>query len=213
MSEVRKTKLLPEAIMFSLGLMIFAFFVQYRFPVKIISFAGLLLASLIMGLNIGSLHDLKKIFGNNRSLMVTLVSLFAGSVTGILLAIWYRRHLGIGIFPQTFHLFAVTAVMIGCTEEIVFRGFLQNHLSTINITLSVVFSTLSHTGYKIFLFLSPFAEADIDIGFLAFYTFIIGLLYGIMRNLTGSLILPLLSHALFDLLVYGEYAVAPWWVW
>ena len=145
--------------------------------------------------------------------MAFLVSIIAGSVSGILLAIWYRRHLGAGIFPQTFHIFAITAVMIGCTEEIVFRGFLQEYVRPVNGAFSVIFSTLSHTGYKIFLFLSPFARADINIGFLAFYTSVAGLLFGIMRNLTGNLTAPLISHALFDLLVYGEYLTAPWWVW
>jgi membrane protease YdiL (CAAX protease family) len=98
-------------------------------------------------------------------------------------------------------------------EELVFRGFLQEYIRSINGPFSVLFSTISHTGYKCCLFLSPVVTTNIDVGFLALWTFIIGILFGTIRHLSKSLLPSLSAHALFDILVYAEFATAPWWVW
>jgi membrane protease YdiL (CAAX protease family) len=129
------------------------------------------------------------------------------------LAVCYRLYLDISLFPKSFHLFVIVAAIIGCMEELVFRGFLQEYVKSINGPFSILFSTLSHTGYKCCLFLSPVITADIDIGKLAVYTFIAGILFGTMRHLSKSILPSLFAHALFDILVYAEFVTAPWWVW
>lgn len=136
-----------------------------------------------------------------------------GILLGIGLGVRYRLHLGIGFFPGSIHLFVVTAALIGCTEELVFRGFIQGHLKNINGPFSILFGSLSHTGYKCCLFLSTVITTHINIGFLALWTFIAGMLFGLTRHLSKSLLPALSAHALFDILVYAEYVNAPWWVW
>ena len=213
MSKENRFYILSEAILCSLGLMIFSFFIHYGFPISLLSFAALLLSALIISRNLRSLSDLKMITGENISFKITILCTILGIALGIVLAVRYRRHLDISLFPESFHLFVVAAALIGCMEELVFRGFLQEYVKKINGPFSILFSTLSHTGYKYCLFLSPVITKDIDIGFLAFWTFTIGLLFGTIRHLSKSLLPSLSSHALFDILVYAEFVQAPWWVW
>lgn len=213
MSVGKRITILSEAILFSSGLMVFSFFIQYRFPVRLFSFAALLMASLIISRNIRSLSDLKNITGGFKSPGITLLLLVSGIALGIVFTLFYRRHLDLSLFPKSIHFFVITAALIGCVEELVFRGFLQEYVKSINGPFSVLFSTLSHTGYKCCLFLSPLITANIDIGFLALWTFLAGIVSGTIRHLSKSLLPSLTAHALFDILVYAEFVSAPWWVW
>lgn len=174
---------------------------------------GLLLSAVIISRNLKSLSDLKKIWGENFSGRISIRYTIAGIVFGATLAVLYRWHLDISLLPRSVHLFVIVAAIIGSAEELVFRGFLQEHVRTINGPFSVIFSTLAHTGYKCCLFLSPVIESDINIGFLALWTFGAGLLFGTIRHLSESLLPALAAHVLFDILVYSEFTDAPWWVW
>ena len=213
MTGGKRLNILSEAILCSLGLMVFSFFIQYKFPVRLLSFAALLISAFIISRNLRSLSDLKKITGESISLKITLLFLFLGIVSGMMLAIIYRRHLDLSLFPGSVHLFVVTAAFIGCTEELVFRGFIQEYVKKINGPFSIIFSTLSHTGYKCCLFLSPAITTDINIGFLTLWTFLAGILFGTFRHQSRNLLPSLSAHALFDVLVYAEFINAPWWVW
>jgi membrane protease YdiL (CAAX protease family) len=213
MSGEKRLTVLSEAILCSLGLMAFSFFIQYKFPLQILSFVALLISAIIISRNLRSFSDLKKITGETISFKITLLYTIFGIASGIVLAVLYRRHLDISLFPESFHLFVIAAALIGCMEELVFRGFLQEYVKRTSGPFSILFSTLSHTGYKCCLFLSPVITANIDVGFLAFWTFIIGILFGTIRHLSKSLLPSLSAHALFDILVYAEFIQAPWWVW
>jgi membrane protease YdiL (CAAX protease family) len=139
--------------------------------------------------------------------------IISGIAIGIVLTLIYRWHLDLSLFPKSVHLFAISAALIGCTEELVFRGFLQEYVKNFNGPFSIIFSTVSHTGYKCCLFLSPAITANIDVGFLALWTLLAGILFGTIRHLSKSLLPSLSAHILFDILVYAEFVSAPWWVW
>lgn len=210
----RKLKvILAEAFICSLGLIVFAYFIHNEFPARLISFGALLLPGIIIAGNIKSSSDLGRIIGKSGSFRNFLLLTASGVFLGSILSFLYRSHLGIALLPGSLHLFAFIAALIGSTEELVFRGFIQDHVGRINGPLSVFFGTLSHTAYKCFLFLSPVVNANIDIGFLALFTFIAGFLFGTIRYFSGSLVPAITAHALFDILVYAEYVHAPWWVW
>ncbi|MCJ7449257.1 MAG: CPBP family glutamic-type intramembrane protease [Bacteroidales bacterium] len=213
MSGRKRFTLLAEATLCSFGLMVFSFFIHYKFPLQLLSFAALLISALIISRNLRSFSDLKKITGENISFKITLLYIIFGIALGIVLAVRYRRHLDISLFPESFHLFVIAAAFIGCMEELVFRGFIQEYVKSINRPFSILFSTLSHTGYKCCLFLSPVITTNVDVGFLAFWTFIVGILFGTIRHLSKSLLPSLSAHVLFDILVYAEFVRAPWWVW
>jgi membrane protease YdiL (CAAX protease family) len=205
--------LVIEAILCSFTLMFFSFFSHSEFPFRLFAIAALLVPAWIFGRNLQSL--LKPV--RNAAVPVSLISkvlyCIAGILSGMLLAIFYRRYLGINIFPDSFHIFVVVAALIGCTEEIVFRGFIQDHVKSINAPFSILFSTISHTGYKCCLFLSPLVTTGIDIGFLALWTFIGGILIGTIKHISKSILPPMLAHALFDIIVYAGFVNPPWWVW
>ena len=213
MPEKRRFTIILEATLCSLGLMVFSFFVHHTFPVSLVSYAALLFSAIIISRNLRSISDLKKLFGEKRPVRIIVPYLLSGVAVGIILSVAYRSYLDINLFPKTLQLFAITAALIGSAEELVFRGFLQERVRPVNGVFSVFFSSLSHTGYKCCLFLSPVIVAITDVGFLALWTFIAGMVLGALRHLSGSLWPPLLAHALFDVWVYGECVGAPWWVW
>lgn len=205
--------LLSETILLSLVLMLFSYFIHYNFPVRLISFAAILAAAFIIGKNIKSPADLKKITGGIPSARESLLFYLTGLAGGILLAVLYRWYLDISLFPKYIFGFAFIAALIGSMEELVFRGYIQESARSVNGLLSIMLSTVSHTGYKCLLFMSPVIASDTNIGFLAFWTFIAGLCYGTIRHFTKSIWPSLIAHALFDILVYAEYINPPWWVW
>jgi len=78
MREARKLTVIFEAILCSLGLMVFSFFIQYKFPVRLISFSALLISAIIIARNLRSPADIKKITGENISLKITLLYTISG---------------------------------------------------------------------------------------------------------------------------------------
>ncbi len=209
MSGGERLTVISGAILCSFGLMIFSFFIHFKFPFRLVSFAGLIISAFVVAANLRSLSDLKKFFSFKTKLPYS----FLGITAGIVIAVLYRWHLDVSLFPKSVFPFVIVAALIGGTEELVFRGFLQEYVKEINGPFSVIFSTLSHTGYKSLLFLSPVIHTDINVGFLALWTFGAGLLFGTIRHLSKSILPSLSAHVLFDILVYAEFAWAPWWVW
>ena len=117
------------------------------------------------------------------------------------------------IFPGSLTIFTATAALIGATEELVFRGFIQDYFKKVNVIFAVLFAAFSHSAYKCCLFLSPASETEINVSFLLLWTFIGGLIFGILKEVSKSVIPAVLAHVLFDILVYGECFKPPWWVW
>jgi membrane protease YdiL (CAAX protease family) len=107
----------------------------------------------------------------------------------------------------------LSAAAVGCTEELIFRGFLQQQLRKINVVLAVVVATASHTGYKIAFFAALSPVHAVNLKFLLVWTFIVGLIFGILKEYSGSTLTPVAGHASFDLLVYGDSSINPWWLW
>ncbi len=174
---------------------------------------ALLVPAFIFSRNLRSTGDLKNITGEAVHTGKTWLYLLVGAVMGVLCALLYRRYLDISLLPGSFFFFTLVAALIGSTEELVFRGFIQEYVRPANGLLSVVFSSLAHTGYKCCLFLSPAVALTVDVWFLAYWTFIVGILFSAIRHFSRSVWPSVAAHALFDILVYAEYARAPWWVW
>lgn len=61
--------------------------------------------------------------------------------------------------------------------------------------------------------LRSMAAAGIDIGLLAFWTFVAGIIFGTIKHFSKSILPSFIAHALFDIWVYAEFVSAPWWVW
>lgn len=202
-----------QAVLSSLACMIFAWFIHFEFPVRWVALLALWVPAFIFSRNLRSTGDLKNITGEAIHKGKTWLHLLFGSVAGVLVALLYRWYLDISLLPGAFFFFTLVAALIGSTEELVFRGFIQETVRPANGLLSVVFSSLAHTGYKCCLFLSPAVASTVDVWFLAYWTFIVGILFSAIRHFSRSVWPSVAAHALFDMLVYAEYTRAPWWVW
>ena len=213
MKQFKSYANLKDAFLCSSGLMVFSFFIHYDFPLKLVSVAALIFCAYIFSRYLKSFSDLLKAIGESPYTKKTLLYCFSAVLLGIILSIFYRWYLGVCFLPKSLHDFMIVAALIGCTEELVFRGFIQEQVRGFGAPFAILYSTLSHTGYKCCLFLSPAITHDINIGFLALWTFIAGILLGALKHYSKSILPPIIAHVLFDILVYSEFVNAPWWVW
>ncbi len=205
-----KIKRIYEAILCTFGLSVFSFFIHFSFPYRLLSFAGLGSAAFLISRQLPTvklpLFVKKFTFRNAFAILVAII-------LGLLIAFLYRNSWRITLLPDSIKIFAAIAAVIGIFEEIVFRGFIQGRLKEVNVIFSIFFGSFSHTVYKCCLFLSPVMQGKIDIFFLTFWTFCCGLLFGVLKQYSRSTIPPAIAHAVFDVLVYGQCLIAPWWVW
>ena len=207
-----KWRIALDALVTLAGVLIFAFFVGASFPVVLIAVLGLIISGQRIARQISSFSEALAKFGIffRRS---TLVYLIIGILLGVLIGLFYRWHLSIPLIPENLSLFAFVAAVIGASEELFFRGYLQGIVEKVNTGLAIVFGSLAHTLYKGILFLSPFALQQVDIWFLMIWTFGVGLCFGWITKTAKSVVPALVAHALFDIWVYGQLSQAPWWVW
>jgi membrane protease YdiL (CAAX protease family) len=213
MSDFSIKAKLSLAILCSLGLMIFSYFIHSQFPFILVSYGALVIVAFLMAKQLKSMADLKKITGEFSFSPMSLLFISTGMVIGIGMAVMYRWHLDASLFPGPLLPFALVAALIGSMEELVFRGFIQEQVRNVNGLFSILFSAFSHTGYKCCLFMAPVIASGLDIGFLAVWTFGAGVLSGTLRHFSKSVWPSVIAHALFDILVYGEFSHPPWWVW
>jgi membrane protease YdiL (CAAX protease family) len=141
------------------------------------------------------------------------VLLVVGVVLGAGLGVLYRAFGGWPALPGDLARLALAAAMIGATEELAYRGYVQGRLRGLGWVAAVALAALAHTAYKSALFAFPEAAVQIDFRFLAVWTFVGGCVFGMLRQFSGSVLPPVAAHVLFDLVVYGDRVEAPWWVW
>lgn len=193
----------------------FALYVHHRDWQILLSVGGLLLAAF------GIFHFIRS---HSSSAMQTFgffpvspkcsIFLFLGAVVGIVWGVVYRRFCGQAFFPESLRWFFPVACLIGATEEWLYRGVVQGVLrQKVSVIGAVLLAAFFHTVYKSALFTTWPLPVDVDLNFLALSTFIGGLVLGSLREFSGSVFPPIAAHALFDLIVYGDYVQAPWWVW
>ena len=208
-----KYSVLAESLICVAGIIIFAVFSHKNILPFIISFTGLIIAGLIININIHTIRDFKSLFGFNKISGATFIYFFISIVFGVLIAVVYRNHQHNYILPGRLTYFVVIAMLVGSTEELVFRGFIQSHTRHINVIFSVIFATLAHTAYKCLFFTAHQSVYQMDIMFLAKWTIVGGIVFGILKEYSNNILPPLAGHAVFDLLVYGDSITVPWWIW
>jgi len=105
------------------------------------------------------------------------------------------------------------APIIGSTEELIFRGYLQKQLRQIGPVTSIVFASLFHSLYKLVFFFPR--ESPFEINFLSLVkcTFFVGILFGMIKEYAKNSLAPVCGHAVFNLVVYGDNSIIPWWIW
>jgi membrane protease YdiL (CAAX protease family) len=109
--------------------------------------------------------------------------------------------------------FVIVACLIGATEELIFRGWLLGKARAFGWPAAVVIAAVAHTAYKTALFVWPAVPVAVDLAGVACWTLAGGVVLGLLRACSGSLLPPLMAHAAFDFVVYRNVVHAPWWVW
>jgi len=201
---------LPTAA--AIGLCIFGLFAHCGMSLVPLSALGLAVAAVAIGRDIAAANSPASLLGLAYTKHSTAAFVAVGLVVGGLLAVAYRWRLGWTPTGQV-RPFALLAILIGSTEELVYRGYIQGQLAPLGPARAVVLASLAHALYKCTLFVFSPAGVRTGVVFLAVCTFLGGLLFGSLRHFSKSATPPVVAHAVFDLIAYGDRAQAPWWVW
>ena len=202
-----------EAGAVAAGMCLFALFIHSSLPLALVSWCGLLATALVLNYSITAESSPAKTFGLSSFSRKACVCTVIGCLLGVGLGIAFRRKCGWDLLIGAPGRFGFVAALVGTSEEIVYRGYVQGRASRLGAVCAVIFAALSHTAYKCALFTLPPFAADTDLVFLAKWTFLGGLALGALREIARSTAPPLAAHALFDIIVYGECTQMPWWVW
>jgi membrane protease YdiL (CAAX protease family) len=195
-----------------LGILLFAGFIHQPFPKLLLAITGLAGAAAMMAFSIRE-SSILNAFGVEHIHHKALLYGLPAVALGILLGMITRNRFDQNLFPSQLSAMALIAPLVGMVEELVFRGYIQGHLHPIGRIFSIVYASTVHTSYKLLVILSLSTPLEFDFFFLVFWTFVGGLLFGILRELADSSLPPVLAHAIFDVMVYGGLAMAPVWVW
>ena len=194
------------------GILLFATFVHHSFPLLLFAIIGLSFTSVVIAISTRNKPFLES-FGLGRPDRRALLFLVPALLLGVALGILTRRRFELSLIPAGFTGVVLVAPLIGAVEELVFRGYMQGHLRPAGKILSIVSASGIHTCYKLLVILTLALPLQFDFFFLIFWTFLGGLLFGTLRELSGSVVPPMLAHAVFDIVLYGGMAAAPVWVW
>jgi len=194
------------------GILLFAGFIHQAFPILLLAIGGLALAGAAIAFSIRG-QTIFQAFAVDRFDRKVLLYTLPAMVLGVLLAMLTRNTFDISMFPVRITAVALVAPLVGATEELIFRGYIQGHLHPIGRCFSVVYASTVHTSYKLLVILSLSIPLQFDLSFLVLWTFVGGLFFGILRELSKSTLPPMIAHAVFDVVLYGGLATSPEWVW
>ncbi|HET6442880.1 MAG TPA: CPBP family intramembrane glutamic endopeptidase [Phycisphaerae bacterium] len=202
-----------EAAVAGAGMVVFALFAHSLSVPFAFSAAGLTLTAAALVRAVVRSRSPLILFGLAPVARKVALYVPVGALLGLALGLWYRRHIGAPALPEAFRGFALVAALIGSAEEVLYRGYVQGRVRRLGPVGAVACAALLHTAYKSVLFALPGEAVTINFPFIVTATFVGGLAFGVLRELSGNVHAPLAAHAAFDLVVYAELAEAPWWVW
>jgi membrane protease YdiL (CAAX protease family) len=194
------------------GILLFAGFIHHPFPLLLLAIGGLACTAVVIGFSIRHLTVLEA-FGLNRLNQKILLYVLPAIVLGLVLGILTRSRFELTLIPVGFTSVAIVAPLVGSFEELVFRGYIQGQLRAVGKIFSIITASALHTTYKLLVILTLAVPLQFDFFFLIFWTFVGGVLIGTLRELSGNTIPPVIAHAVFDIVLYGELVSAPVWVW
>lgn len=206
---------LADALIVGAGLVVFGVTVHGGSGARLVALAGLAAAGWCMSRSLHSGAAAADLLGFLPGRGRTTAWWSAGAaVLGCLLGVWYRWGTDQPAMLTGLRPFAAVAALIGSMEELVYRGYVQGRLRTLGAVAAPLFASSLHTAYKVSLFaFPPHRDGRVDLMALAALTFVFGALSGLLRERSGTVWPCLAVHAAFDLLVYGDGATVPWWVW
>jgi len=209
---VKSSEILSAILVIS-GMCIFGMFIHAESRWRIIAFAGLAISAAVIGTTVRDIKSLLAVLGIEAIGRKVIYYSLAGIILGILLGLFYNFLRSDSLLPSTLTKFALIAPLIGITEEMVYRGFVQSKSASSGALVSVLIAASGHTLYKYLVIKTVPVDLDIQIPSLVIMTFLVGVVFGMMREGSRSIVPPALAHGLFDILVYGGASLAPVWIW
>ena len=194
------------------GILLFAGFIHQPKPLLLLAIGGLAGTAAVIGFSTRKM-TIREAFGLQRINRKLIFYVLSAIVLGLVLGILTRKRFDLTLIPSGFTGVAFVAPLVGATEELVFRGYIQGHLRPIGKVFSITTASTLHTSYKLLVILTLAIPLQFDFFFLIFWTFVGGVLFGTLRELSGNTIPPVIAHAVFDIVLYGGLASAPVWVW
>ena len=196
-----------------MGLCLFALCAHDAVPGRLVAVGGLAASAFALHhANVSGSATAERM-GLSLPAHVARMYLAVGLALGAALAVGFRERLGLAMFPATLGSFVLLAALIGTAEELLYRGYILGRLQFLGAPWAVVLSAVAHTAYKCALFARPRPGIETNFLFLAAATLLGGTAFGLLRVRANSVWPAVAAHACFDMLVYGDRAQAPWWVW
>ena len=197
-------------------MVVFALFAHRGWPWIAVSGAGLLGSAALIGASLRGAPWPSALVGPAafRSRLVSLAVVGIG--IGVIGGLFQRDHSGIVPEPASgLHLFVALACLIGAAEELVYRGWMLERLRALGWPAAVVVTAVAHAAYKTALFAWPpnTESAGLNRVGIALWTVLGGMVLGLLRVSSRSVLPAVLAHVAFDAVVYSAFAAPPWWVW
>lgn len=199
----------------SVGMIVFALFWHHGLPWNAIGFTGLVLtAGAIAGHEQRTRTRPADLFGLDRCSIKTVAYAFLGAGLGAWAGLWHRSGLGLPLQPPAgVQPFVIVACLIGAAEELLYRGWLFGHARRFGWPAAVAIAALAHAAYKTALFAWPPMPIAVNLPDMMLWTTCGGIVLGLLRTSSGSIVPAIVAHAAFDFVVYRGMGSAPWWVW
>lgn len=194
------------------GLIIFAAFIHQKGIIRAIAIAGIFLSAFTIHF-VSRGESIRVISGLNLVHKRILLYLLIGIIAGILLGLFTRYEFDLPLFPERLTISAIVAPVIGMTEEFIFRGFIQGYLRASGRIFSILFAAMGHTLYKFVVIFSLPGPLEFNFLNLIIATFVVGVLAGLLREGSKSVVPSAMGHACFDIILYGSFTALPVWVW
>lgn len=204
---------LSEAILVTTGICLFAIFIHRDSWIQIISFTALLFTGAVITRSAEDHSSLLSVFGIIPVSKKIIPFIVAGLLIGIMIGFWYNITYDYPLLPSPLTRFAIIAPLIGITEELVFRGYVQTKSASAGALFSIVFASFGHTLYKYLVIKTLPIDLGLSLHKLVILTFLTGIILGFLRHRSKNVFAPAAAHALFDIVVYGGATVAPVWIW
>ena len=163
------------------GILVFAAFVHHKQPMFFLAIGGLAWTALVIALSIRNISILKA-FGVDRLKRKILLYCLPALVLGLLMGIFTRNSADLSLLPDRITRVAIIAPLVGAVEELIFRGYIQGHLLPLGRWFSIISASAGHSAYKVLVILTLSLPLQFNISFLVIWTFIGGLLFGLLRE-------------------------------
>lgn len=214
--DVRRGRVVSEVLAASVGMAVFAAFSHRGLPWILVSVIGFLLTAGAIAPTLRSRSQSAELLGlssfTRKAILFTVVGLIIGVAGGLR----HRAALGLPLLPSGgLQAFVIVACLIGATEELVYRGWLQGRIRTFGWPVAIMMAAIAHGLYKGSLFAWPsgFSGINMECVRIGLGAAAMGIVPGLLREFSGSVAPAIMVHAAFDFIVYGAVAHAPWWVW